>query len=94
MGSFLIYMLVCCRQDCPGEKRGVAVAGGNGERGEMLHPSVTELISNGPFLLQRLQGLVPARWPCFLLLVTPLTGANEERGVGHRLLLFPKCQSS
>lgn len=94
MGSFVIYTLACRRQDFPGEKRGVAVAGGDGEQDQVLHPSATEPIPNGPCLTQRLQGLVPARRPCFLLPVTAITGANEERGVGHRLLLFPKCQSS
>ena len=89
-----MYTLARRRQEFPEEKRGVAVAGGDGERGELLHPSATEPIPNGPYLTQRLQGLVPARRPCFLLPVTPITGANEESGVGHRLLLFPKCQGS
>lgn len=95
MGRFAIYTLTHRRQDFPGEKRGVAVAGGDGEWGEVLHPSVAEPIPNGPRLTQCLQGLVPARRLCFLLPVTPITGAVEEKGgVGHRLLLFPKCQSS
>ena len=55
---------------------------------------MTEPIPNGPCLTQRLQGPVPARWPCFLPPVKPIRGANEERGLGHCWLLFPKRQSS
>lgn len=48
MGRFLIAMLARRRQEFPGAKRGVAVAGGDGERGEVLHPSGTDSIPNGP----------------------------------------------
>lgn len=42
-----------------------------------------------PHPTQRLQDLVPAQRPVMLG-----TGGDEERGAGHRLLLFHKCQSS
>lgn len=59
MGSFVIYTLARRRQDFLEEKRRVAVVGGDGEGDELLHPSATEPIPNGPCLTRRLQGLVP-----------------------------------